>query len=150
MHSLVLHCVCNVHFCGCRMTDVIKDGWLSRLHTWMFVCLCIPGEPCSVTVLTGWGVSEHLSQGHLQTQRGLRLSDPCVWPLPGPPPGPASPASAGVCLCKPPRQDSFRSGLYKSSGRHLWHTYTNFWQSAISAQQDSKATRIVQSSSEWV
>lgn len=84
MHSHALHCVCvyNVHFCVCTMTDIVKNGWLGRLYTWMYMCLCVPGEPCSVTVLTGWGVSEHLSQGHLQHSRGLDrltpLSDLCL------------------------------------------------------------------------
>ncbi|KAI3353740.1 hypothetical protein L3Q82_004973 [Scortum barcoo] len=40
------------------------------------------GELRSVTVLTGWGVSEHLSQGHLQHSMGLdrltSLSDLCL------------------------------------------------------------------------
>lgn len=96
MHSHVLHCVC-VCVCLmpiflCEMTDIVKDGWLGRLNTWMCMCLCDPGEPCSVVVLTGWGVSEHLSQGHLQ--HSIRSSDPSVWPLPGPPLGPTSPVCA--------------------------------------------------------
>ena len=112
LHNVcVCVCVCvYVCVCVCKTTDIVKDAWLGRLYTCTW--LCVPGEQHSVIVLTGWPVSEHLSQGHPRPSTGLDrltpLSDLRHCPPTGPP---ASPAYVGVCLCDPPRQDSFRSGL---------------------------------------
>lgn len=110
MHSHVLHCVCvcSVSMFLCEMTDIVKDGWLGRLmnlnvslhsrgamqfgSSHGMGCVCAPIPEAS------------------PTQPRLRLSDPSVWPLLGPPLGPTSPGSAGI-FARLPRQDSFRSGL---------------------------------------
>lgn len=82
IHMYCIVCVCHFTQKNGHWTDIVKDGWLGRLNTWMCMSLCASGEPCCVVVLTGWGVSEHLSQGQLQHSIGLDrltpLSDLCL------------------------------------------------------------------------
>lgn len=131
-------CVYNVHFCVCmcvcRGTDIVKDGWLGR----RYMCLCVPGEPCSATVLTGWGVSEHLSQGHLQHSIGLDrltpLSDLCLVLHWAPQ---ALPLLASVCVSP---LGKILSGLvYKKAVGGTYVTlHTDFWKSAIQPSNSIK------------